>query len=79
MIPIPRNWAKDPSPVLFRLVKAPEQDALSPRERAGDSMLSSSPRGRGLSFHIDTWGKGEGPISIPFLEESERRRPERRR
>jgi hypothetical protein len=28
------NFANDPSPVLIRLVKAPEQDTLSPRERA---------------------------------------------
>jgi hypothetical protein len=35
-----RKLAKDPSPVLFRLVKAPEQDTLSPRERAVGSIPS---------------------------------------
>jgi len=43
------NWASDPSPVPFRLEKAPEQDTLSPRERAVPSLLHPlSPREKAL-------------------------------
>jgi tetratricopeptide (TPR) repeat protein len=31
------NSGRDPSPVMLRLMKTPERDTLSPRERAGDS------------------------------------------
>jgi hypothetical protein len=40
--------ASYPSPVTLRLMKAPERDTLSPRERAVDSVVTPSPQGRGL-------------------------------
>ena len=58
------GWANDPSPVALRLVKAPDRDTLSPRERArrqdlrrplpdviptlSPIWLAPSPHGRGL-------------------------------
>jgi hypothetical protein len=34
---LPISDGTNPSPVVLRLVKAPEADTLSPRERAGDA------------------------------------------
>jgi hypothetical protein len=54
----------NPSPVLLRLVKAPEQDTLSPRERAGHSHWASG-------FRPKMWGvpspSGQGGSSQMFI------------
>ena len=53
---------RDPSPVTVRLVKAPNRDTLSPKERAmNHNLVTLSPKGEGNEPHSGhPLPKGEG-------------------
>jgi len=65
--------ASDPSPVTLRLVKAPEHDTLSPRERAvgllsGDDGWLTEETAVGFSWGSSVSEKPRCPAQTPFVD-----------
>jgi hypothetical protein len=60
-------FGSDPSPVTLRLMKAPERDTLSPRERVGDRTNLPNYLPTYVPTHVSTYCSAGGFSACPLL------------